>query len=96
MSRSKQAEPRLIAYFGVWLALMVLLSLTIASSFVPIGHWNLAINLLIAVLKALLVAVFFMRLRDSSPLIRLAAVVGIVWLCILVGLSLTDVLTRGG
>jgi cytochrome c oxidase subunit 4 len=94
MSR-KHVEPRLRLYFGVWAALMVLLVSTVGSSFVPLGGWNTAINLVIAALKALLVAVFFMHLRDSSPLVRLVALVGVVWLCILVGLSLTDVIARG-
>jgi cytochrome c oxidase subunit 4 len=95
MSRSGRVEPRLRVYIGVWAALMVLLALTVGSSFVPLGAWNSAINLLIAGLKALLVAGFFMHLRDSSPLVRLVAMVGVVWLAILVGLSLTDVIARG-
>jgi cytochrome c oxidase subunit IV len=47
-----------------------------------------------ACVKAALVAVFFMRLRWSHPLIRLVAAAGVIWLLILIGLSLTDVLTR--
>ena len=81
-------------YFGTWLALMGLFALTLASSFVPLGGFNTALNVAIAVAKAGLVAVIFMKLRMSSALVRLAAVAGVAWLMILIGLSLTDVLSR--
>jgi cytochrome c oxidase subunit IV len=92
----KKGEPELRVYLGVWAALMALLAITVASSFAPLGAWNSVINLGVAALKAFLVAAFFMHLRSSTPLVRLVALVGVVWLSILLGLSLTDVLTRGG
>jgi cytochrome c oxidase subunit IV len=81
-------------YVWVWIGLMILLGLTLGSSFVSLHGFNAATNLLIAVAKAALVAVYFMRLRSSDALIRLAAVVGVVWALILIGLSLVDELTR--
>jgi cytochrome c oxidase subunit 4 len=93
--KHEAGEPKLRAYIGVWAALMLLLTITVGSSFVPLGSWNSIINLVVAGLKAFLVATFFMHLRNSSPLVRLVALVGVVWLSILVGLSLTDILTRG-
>jgi cytochrome c oxidase subunit 4 len=83
-------------YLFVWAALLALLALTVASSFVRLGGGNAVINLFVAGAKALLVATFFMHLRDRPALVRLAAGVGVVWLMILVGLSLSDFLTRGG
>jgi cytochrome c oxidase subunit 4 len=91
----KNGEAGLRVYLGVWAALMALLAVTVASSFAPLGVWNSVINLAVAALKAFLVAALFMHLRSSTPLVRLVALVGVVWLSILVGLSLTDVLTRG-
>ena len=82
------------SYLGTWLALMALFLLTLASSFVPLGGFNTALNVAIAVAKAALVAIIFMKLRISSALVRLAALAGVAWLMILVGLSLTDVLSR--
>jgi cytochrome c oxidase subunit 4 len=82
------------AYVGTWVALMVLFALTLASSFVPLHGFNAAVNVAIAVGKAALVAVIFMRLRTGTPLVRLVAIAGVVWLLILIGLSLTDFLTR--
>ena len=78
-----------------WVALMVLLAATCASSFVAMGKLNLALNLAIAAFKAALVLLIFMRLRVEQPLIRLVACVGLVWLAILAGLSATDFVVRG-
>jgi cytochrome c oxidase subunit 4 len=89
-----EGEPAVRTYVSVWAALLALLGTTVGSSFVPLGVWNSSINILIAVVKTLLVAVFFMHLRSSSTLIRLVAIVGVAWFSILIGLSLADFLTR--
>jgi caa(3)-type oxidase, subunit IV len=81
-------------YIGTWIALMVLLALTLGSSFVPLHGFNTTVNVAIALVKATLVAVVFMRLRTSSALVRLAALAGVMWLLILIGLSFTDLLIR--
>jgi cytochrome c oxidase subunit 4 len=78
----------------VWLALLALLALTTASSFVRLGGWNFAINIAIACAKAGLVVWVFMHLRSGAPLIRLVAGAALAWIIILIGLSLTDLLTR--
>jgi cytochrome c oxidase subunit IV len=50
-------------YIGVFVALLVGTALTVAVSFIHFGHsGNIAVALIIAVLKALLVAGFFMHL----------------------------------
>ena len=90
---SRAVKP-LSTYVLVWLSLLVLLALTLSSSYIPLHGFNAAVNLVIACAKAALVAVFFMRLRWSHALIRLVAAAGVIWLLILIGLSLTDVLTR--
>jgi cytochrome c oxidase subunit 4 len=82
-------------YVLTWIALLVLLALTCGSSFVPLGHFNVVVNLAIALLKALLVVFVFMHVRRGSPMVRVFAVAGVLWLCLLVGLSLTDLATRG-
>ena len=81
-------------YIGTWIALMVLLALTLGSSFVPLHGFNTTVNVAIALVKATLVAGVFMRLRTSSALVRLAALAGVMWLLILIGLSFTDLLIR--
>ena len=79
----------------VWVALLVLLAITCGSAFVPMGRLNVVVNFSVAAIKALLVMLVFMHLLKEGPVIRLVAVVGIVWLGILVGLSATDFGVRG-
>ena len=87
--------PPLRHYVLTWIALLVLLALTTASAFVPLGALNLAANLGIAVVKAALVVLLFMHVRSAPPMARVAAVAGLFWLALLVCLSSVDFLTRG-
>jgi cytochrome c oxidase subunit 4 len=73
-----------------WLALMLLLTATTASAFVPLGSLNLPISLSIAVTKALIVLLFFMELRASRALVRTFAAAGFFWLLILIVLTGAD------
>jgi cytochrome c oxidase subunit 4 len=86
----KEMRPLLLT----WLALMALLALTAAVSFVKLGWINTAIGLAIAFVKAVLVALVFMRLRRSPVLVRLASVAGLITMLLLFGLSATDYATR--
>ena len=81
-------------YVLVWVGLLVLLALTLGSAYLPLGWMNGVVNLAIAVAKALLVMIFFMHLRSSHYVLRLAAAAGFFWLAILIGLSLSDFLAR--
>ena len=83
-----------MTYFLTWLALMVLLALTAASSYIPMGPWNTAANMGISCAKGVLIALFFMHLRGAGALLRLAAITGVLWLALLFGLSWTDFGTR--
>lgn len=77
-----------------WCALLALMLTSLGSAYLKLGPWNLVGGLVIAAIKAAIVAWLFMRLRESGPLIRLVAVVGLgVW-CILIGLSGVDYETR--
>jgi cytochrome c oxidase subunit 4 len=78
----------------VWIALCVLLAATVGSAFVPLGLFNSVINLVIAALKAGLIALFFMELRHSSMLLRLAAMAGLFWLVFMFTLTAVDYLMR--
>lgn len=78
----------------VWAALLALLAATAGSAFLALGAWNAVINFAIAGLKALLVAAFFMHLRDAGALVRLAAAVAAFMLVLLFALASTDYLNR--
>lgn len=78
----------------VWLVLLLLLALSVASAYVDLGTGNLVANIGIATIKAALVAWFYMHLRHGTPALRVAALIGLIWLLFLIGLSLADHLTR--
>jgi cytochrome c oxidase subunit 4 len=83
-----------VSAFFVWLALMALLSATAASAFIPMGERNTVTNFAISCAKALLIAIFFMNLRRAGALLRLVAIVALLWAALLFGLSGTDYVTR--
>jgi len=82
-------------YWRTCVALMLLLALTWSIGYVDLGMFNVIIALAIAIFKALLVALFFMHIKGSSRLLRLAATVGVIWLLIMLSLTLSDYFTRG-
>lgn len=84
-----------ITYLFVFLTLMVLTAVTVGVSYVNLGAFNNLVALVIAFAKASLVVWIFMNMRHASPLSRLAAVGGLLWLVILFGLTLADYWTRG-
>ena len=79
---------------AVWGALMILLALTVGSAYIPLGPFNIAINLSVAAIKDVLIAIFFMKLNKSAPLLRLAAVAGLFWLTLMFILTGSDYLSR--
>jgi cytochrome c oxidase subunit 4 len=91
----EHSSPGLRVYFIVYIALIVLLALTIAIAEMHLGGWGIVIALSIASLKALLVLLYFMHLRYSSRLVWVFAISGIVWLMILFFYVLTDYTSRG-
>lgn len=74
-------------------SLLALLGVSLLTREVPSAVGNVA-GLCIAAVKALLVALVFMRLRRETPLVRLFSAAGLFWLLLLMGLTLTDYLTR--
>jgi cytochrome c oxidase subunit 4 len=78
----------------IWAALLLLLMLSLGLAYVPMGLFTPTAGILIAFLKAGLVILLFMELATSKPLIRLAALAGIVFLAALFVLTLADVLAR--
>ncbi|MGC1387817.1 MAG: cytochrome C oxidase subunit IV family protein [Steroidobacteraceae bacterium] len=92
MTNRTSTRPRV--YILVWLALLVLLAMTVGSAFVPLGWANTPVNLAISVTQAALVMLFSMHLRSAHPLLKIIAVIGFIGIAILIALSLFDVLTR--
>ena len=82
-------------YFVVFGALLALTIVTTVVARVNLGDFNVVVALAIAVLKALLVALFFMHLVRTPHRTMIVAGAGVFWLAILIVLTLSDVLTRG-
>jgi cytochrome c oxidase subunit 4 len=83
------------SYYGIFGALMVLTAVTVGVAFVNLGALNFPVALAIAVLKATLVILFFMHAKYSSKLTKLFVGTAFFFLAILLGLTMTDYLSRG-
>lgn len=82
-------------YVGVLAVLIVSTVLTVAFSFVSLSQdWHVLGGLVIAVIKASLVAMFFMHAIHSPRVTWCVILVSIVFLVILFALTLADVMTR--
>lgn len=95
MPQVKTKEPSLGLYFAVYIALLLLLAVTVWASRTDLGRWNFAAATGIATLKAVLIVLCFMRVYYAKPLIWLASGAGCVWLAILFNLVVSDYWTRG-
>jgi cytochrome c oxidase subunit 4 len=82
-------------YSLVFGALLVLTFVTTAVGMMDLGRLNVVVALVIAVIKATLVVLFFMHIYWSTKLTKIVVVSGIAWLALLLWLTLTDVLSRG-
>jgi cytochrome c oxidase subunit IV len=85
----------LTSYIVVYALLIVLLCITVIAAFLEAGRLALATAMLIAVIKTILVVLYFMHIRVASALTRLFVVAGVFWLGILFVLTFSDYLTRG-
>ena len=82
-------------YIVVWVSLLILTLTTTGVAFIDLGgQWNTLTAVVIAIVKTVLVVVYFMHLRYSSRLTWVFAGAGFFWLVILISLTLGDVLTR--
>ena len=82
-------------YYGIFLALMVLTSITVAVAFINLGALNFPVAISIAIIKATLVILFFMHVKYSSRLTKLVCGGAFFFLLILFALTMSDYLSRG-
>jgi cytochrome c oxidase subunit IV len=82
-------------YVATFASLMVLLVLTIAIAYIPLGRFNWVSAMTISAAKTAVITIFFKHLRSSHRLVWVAACAGCFWLALLMILSLTDFWTRG-
>jgi cytochrome c oxidase subunit 4 len=98
-------HPTVAVYLSVFVVLLVLLVATVLAAEMEfsfggkghsagIGTLNFVVAAAIASVKAVLIILFFMHVRYSTPLTWLVAGAGFFWLAILFGLTLADYFTR--
>lgn len=82
-------------YIAIFLTLMVLTAVTVWVAFIDLGAMNNVVAMTIAVIKATLVILFFMHVRYSTPLTWVVIATGFFWLIVMIGLTMSDYLSRG-
>jgi cytochrome c oxidase subunit 4 len=81
-------------YFAVFTALIILTWVTALVSTVDLGRWNIFVALAIAIIKASLVALFFMHVYYSTRLTKMIVASGLFWLILLLFITMADIWTR--
>ncbi len=85
-------SPRI--YVAVGVALLILTGTTVGVSYIDLGVFNAVVALGIAVIKMMLVVLFFMHVKYSPKLTKLTALAGVFVFIVLVGMTLADYMTR--
>jgi cytochrome c oxidase subunit IV len=78
------------SYLGIFGLLMALTGLTVYASTVNLGWMNVWVAVIIACCKATVVVLFFMHVKYSSPLVKLTAACGFIWLLFMFGITFAD------
>jgi cytochrome c oxidase subunit IV len=81
-------------YLAIFGSLLVFTALTVGASYLELGVFNAVVALTIAVIKAVLVILFFMHIRYSSKLTKLTVAAGFFTLIVLITMTMTDYISR--
>lgn len=82
-------------YLTVFAILMVLLILTVYVAFLPLGAFNLPVAMLIAVVKGIIIVMYFMEVKYGSKLLWIFVSSSFLFLVIFLVLTMNDYATRG-
>ena len=77
-----------------WIAMLMLLALSVATVYLPLGGYATWIQFTAAASIIGLLVYFWMQLRSGSSAVRIASLVALFFLFVLTFLSLNDYLTR--
>jgi cytochrome c oxidase subunit IV len=84
-----------LRYLYVWLALLVLTAITVATASLNFGKVAILVVLAIAAGKSTLVLLYFMHLSSEKRLLlKILVPIAICTLAIFIGLTYTDILYR--
>ena len=79
---------------AIWLFLLGLLVATVIVGSFDLGLLSLPVALAIAVVKAVLILLFFMELRYSKRVVWVFAIAAYLWIAIMIVGTLQDYLSR--
>ncbi|MGE0127413.1 MAG: cytochrome C oxidase subunit IV family protein [Blastocatellales bacterium] len=82
-------------YLTIFAVLITLTAVSVFVAYLDLGRMNVVAALIIAAIKALLIALYFMHIRYSARLTQVVVVGGVFWLMIMFALTMSDYLTRG-
>jgi cytochrome c oxidase subunit 4 len=85
-------QPRV--YGMIFGALLIFTALTVGASYLELGVFNAVVALGIAVIKAVLVILFFMHVRYSSRLTMMTVAAGFFTFVVLITMTMTDYVSR--
>ena len=94
MAGASERRTIVLGAIGIWAALFLLGASSLAYALIPGLPLKLPVALVVVVLQAALVLGGFMRLGKASALVRMTALIGIVWLSFLFLMSFADLWTR--
>ena len=77
----------LLAVYG---ALLVLTFITVAVTNFELGNWNVWVALLVALIKAGVVALYFMHLRWDSPFNAICLICAMFFVALFMGIAILD------
>ena len=81
-------------YVAVFVALVIFSIATYSIAKIDLGPFNARGAVLIAAIKSMLVILIFMHVKYSSKMTKVTVVAGFCFLLILLGLSMTDYISR--
>lgn len=81
-------------YVIVWITLMVLTAVTVYVSYINFGILNIVIALVVASIKASIVALYFMHLKFEDSITWVFALFPLSLLALLIAMTITDTFTR--
>lgn len=82
-------------YLGTLVALLVLTAITVGVSYVDFGGGNIVIAMLVATIKASIVAMIFMHLFYDHKFHSVIVVMGLLFLGVFIAFTMFDTETRG-
>ena len=82
-------------YLAVFAVLMLFLFLTVWVAYQPLGNFNLMVALTIAMIKSILIVMFFMEVKYGSKLLWAFVGSSFVFLMIFFILTMNDYVSRG-